>query len=58
MQVASQDAYNWGYDPVNWGVPEGSYSTDPDSCARILEYRQMVQVRLGRAHDHVYSMTA
>lgn len=37
--VAATDAYQWGYDPVHWGVPEGSYSTDPDDPARILEYR-------------------
>ena len=43
-RIASQDAYNWGYDPVHWGVPEGSYSSDPDGSARTLEYRQMVQV--------------
>ncbi|KAK9903518.1 hypothetical protein WJX75_007894 [Coccomyxa subellipsoidea] len=41
--VAATDAYQWGYDPVHYGVPEGSYSTDPDGPARILEYRQMVQ---------------
>jgi pullulanase-type alpha-1,6-glucosidase len=37
------DAYDWGYDPVHYLVPEGSYSTNPDGAARILEYRQMVQ---------------
>lgn len=36
--------YNWGYDPVNYNVPEGSYSTDAsDPKARILEFKQMVQ---------------
>lgn len=35
--------YNWGYDPVNYNVPEGSYSTDPyDPECRIQEFRQMV----------------
>jgi pullulanase/glycogen debranching enzyme len=43
LEIASKDAYNWGYDPVHWGVPEGSYATDPDGAARILEFRQMVQ---------------
>lgn len=33
------------YDPVHYGVPEGSYSTAPDGPLRILEYREMVQVR-------------
>jgi len=37
------DAYNWGYDPFHYFVPEGSYATDPDGPTRILEYRQMVQ---------------
>ena len=36
--------YNWGYDPVNYNVPEGSYSTDPAIPAvRIREFKQMVQ---------------
>ena len=36
--------YNWGYDPVNYNVPEGSYSTDPtDPVVRIREFKQMVQ---------------
>jgi pullulanase-type alpha-1,6-glucosidase len=37
------DGFNWGYDPYHYGVPEGSYSTDPDGVQRILEFRQMVQ---------------
>ena len=36
--------YNWGYDPQNYNVPEGSYSTDPyDPEVRIREFKQMVQ---------------
>lgn len=36
--------YNWGYDPVNYNVPEGSYSTNPyDGSVRIREVKQMVQ---------------
>lgn len=36
--------YNWGYDPVNYNVPEGSFSTDPfHGEVRIREYKQMVQ---------------
>ena len=36
--------YNWGYDPVNYNVPEGSYATDPyDPTSRIREFKQMVQ---------------
>ncbi len=37
------DAFNWGYDPYHFFAPEGSYSTNPEGSARILEYRQMVQ---------------
>lgn len=36
--------YNWGYDPKNYNVPEGSYSTDPFTPAtRIREFKQMVK---------------
>lgn len=36
--------YNWGYDPQNYNVPEGSYSTDAfNPQTRILEFKQMVQ---------------
>lgn len=40
----SENQYNWGYDPQNYNVPDGSYSTDPyDPAARIREFKQMVQ---------------
>ena len=36
--------YNWGYDPLNYNVPEGSYSTNPyDPAVRIKEFKQMVR---------------
>ena len=36
--------YNWGYDPVNYNVPEGGYSTNPaDPACRIREAKQMIQ---------------
>jgi len=36
--------YNWGYDPTNYNVPEGSYSTEPGNpLSRIREFKQMVQ---------------
>lgn len=36
--------YNWGYDPLNYNVPDGSYSTDPYAPeVRIREFKQMVQ---------------
>jgi pullulanase-type alpha-1,6-glucosidase len=37
------DAFNWGYDPLHFTAPEGSYSTDPNSPARIREFRAAVQ---------------
>ncbi|MBQ8673104.1 MAG: type I pullulanase [Bacteroides sp.] len=38
-----ENKYNWGYDPVNYNVPDGSYSTDPyDPSVRIREFKQMV----------------
>ena len=43
LAVADQDGFNWGYDPVHSGVPEGSYASNPDGPSRILEFRQMVQ---------------
>jgi len=36
--------FNWGYDPQNYNIPEGSYSTNPsDGATRIKEFKQMVQ---------------
>ena len=38
------EAFNWGYDPVNYNVPEGSYATDPDDGAvRIRELKEAIQ---------------
>ncbi len=42
-EMKEVDPFNWGYDPFHYFVPEGSYATDADGAARILEYRQMVQ---------------
>ncbi len=40
----NEPQFNWGYDPKNYNVPEGSYSTDPyDGNVRIREFKQMVQ---------------
>lgn len=39
----NNDAFNWGYDPYHYGVPEGSYATVQENASRILEFRQMVQ---------------
>ena len=36
--------YNWGYDPLNYNTPEGSYSTNPyDGVTRIKEFKQLIQ---------------
>ncbi len=40
----NEPQYNWGYDPLNYNVPEGSFSTDPyNGEIRIKEFKQMVQ---------------
>lgn len=45
--------FNWGYDPVNFNVPEGSYSTDPfNGAVRVKEMKQMVKV----LHDNGISV--
>jgi pullulanase-type alpha-1,6-glucosidase len=41
--TADRDGFNWGYDPLHYNVPEGSYATDADGSGRVLEFRQMVQ---------------
>lgn len=42
-KAAAKDAYNWGYDPLHYTVPEGSYASDPEGTRRTVEFRQMVQ---------------
>ncbi|WP_372350635.1 pullulanase-type alpha-1,6-glucosidase [Streptomyces sp. KL116D] len=42
-EAAAKDAYNWGYDPYHYTVPEGSYASDPDGTARTVEFRDMVK---------------
>lgn len=42
-QIRDQNAFNWCYDPHHFNLPEGSYASDPDGTARIIEFRQMVQ---------------
>ncbi|KAJ0045891.1 hypothetical protein Pint_05957 [Pistacia integerrima] len=41
--IQDDDAYNWGYNPVLWGVPKGSYASNPRGCPRTMEFRKMVQ---------------
>ena len=55
--------YNWGYDPKNYNVPEGSYSTDPyNGAVRVGEFKQMVQslhdAGIGVIMDVVYNHVA
>ena len=63
-EVADDDAYNWGYDPLHWGAPEGSYATEghQDGGARIVEFREMVgalhELGLQVVLDQVYNHTA
>jgi pullulanase len=61
----NEPQYNWGYDPVNYNVPEGGYSTNPyDPACRILEFKQMVQalhkagirVILDVVYNHTYDI--
>ncbi|WP_122620465.1 pullulanase-type alpha-1,6-glucosidase, partial [Streptomyces sp. Tu 4128] len=61
-RAAAKDAYNWGYDPYHYTVPEGSYATDPDGTARTVEFREMVKALnddgLRVVMDVVYNHTA
>lgn len=41
-KVIDQDGFNWGYDPLHYTVPEGSYSAHPDGAERTREFRDMV----------------
>ena len=59
-----QPQFNWGYDPVNFNVPEGSYATDPyNGEVRVREMKQMIQglhkngisVILDVVYNHVYN---
>lgn len=65
VDEAGDDAqFNWGYDPVNYNVPEGSYSTNPhDGYVRIRECKEMIQalhengirVVMDVVYNHTYS---
>ena len=61
----ADNKYNWGYDPVNYNVPEGGYSTNPyDPSCRVREFKQMVQalhkagirVILDVVYNHTYDI--
>lgn len=60
-----EDTYNWGYDPLNYNVPEGSYSNNPtDPYTRIIELKKMIQkfhkngirVVMDVVYNHVFNM--
>ncbi|MCH5165360.1 MAG: hypothetical protein J1G01_03060 [Clostridiales bacterium] len=58
----TKDSYNWGYDPQNYNIPEGSYSTDPaNGAVRITEFKRMVmalhKAGIGVIMDVVYNHT-
>ena len=63
-EAGSNDQFNWGYDPQNYNVPEGSYSSNPyDGNVRINECKQMIQalhnagisVVMDVVYNHTYS---
>ncbi|CAH9098703.1 unnamed protein product [Cuscuta epithymum] len=41
--IQNEDGYNWGYNPVLWGIPKGSYASNPNGSCRVMEFRKMVQ---------------
>ncbi|NNJ08343.1 pullulanase-type alpha-1,6-glucosidase [Streptomyces sp. PKU-MA01144] len=60
-KTAAKDAYNWGYDPLHYTVPEGSYASDPEGTRRTVEFRRMMQglngAGLRTVMDVVYNHT-
>lgn len=61
-EAPSKPQYNWGYDPLNYNVPEGSYSTKPtDGFARVRELRKLImsvhERGMGVVADVVYNHT-
>src|SRR5258705_583284 len=62
-ETKPDEQYNWGYDPLNYNVPEGSYSTNPyDGVTRIREFKQLIKTfhenGLRVIMDVVYNHTA
>jgi pullulanase-type alpha-1,6-glucosidase len=59
--VAERDGFNWGYDPLHYTTPEGSYATNPEGTPRTRQFRRMVQglngVGLRVVIDVVYNHT-
>ncbi|AGZ40477.1 pullulanase-type alpha-1,6-glucosidase [Actinoplanes friuliensis] len=61
MAVADEDGFNWGYDPLHYTTPEGSFAVEPAGSSRILEFRRMVaalnEAGLRVVMDVVYNHT-
>jgi pullulanase-type alpha-1,6-glucosidase len=59
--AANTDSYNWGYDPLNFNTPEGSYSSNPQGTTRVKEFRSTVaalnSIGLRVVMDVVYNHT-
>ncbi|SCN24518.1 Pullulanase precursor [Clostridium sp. N3C] len=65
-EMSKEAQYNWGYDPQNYNVPEGSYSTDAtDPALRVTQFKEMVQalhengirVVMDVVYNHTYETT-
>ena len=60
--IRDLDGFNWGYDPVFYNVPEGSYASDPRGAIRVLEMRAMIKalhdMGLRVVMDVVYNHTS
>lgn len=61
QSIRGFDGFNWGYDPHHFNAPEGSYASDAEGVARIIEMRRMIQALHGlglrTALDVVYNHT-
>ena len=52
-EVATEPKYNWGYNPLNYNIPEGAYSSDPhNGFLRVKEFRNMV-LELSKSTQHM-----
>lgn len=63
-ESGADEQFNWGYDPLNYNVPEGSFATDPyDGSVRVRECKEMIQalhkagirVVMDVVYNHTYS---
>ncbi|WP_423130331.1 type I pullulanase [Gaoshiqia sp. Z1-71] len=60
-ELHPDEKYNWGYDPLNYNTPEGSYALNPDDLSRITGFKQLVMALhesgIGVVMDVVYNHT-